>query len=225
MTDTLGKIIPRVPAATSSTSNLFASARALSAGAGTIFLVSDLNHLMTTTATGVVFANPGAVGFYRGPNGGTLSNPPRPEEIMWTPPGPDPGALNFRAQFRVDPLNPSTLPTLRLRCWVKAPPSGTESVGVFLGVGVFVAPTMRYTSTVVTNTSGEDVTLSLALQNTDLTPVTITPSLGYTSTGVPVIGELYAETVCRAWIGFVNTSNKNSDVADALGITLSLETP
>jgi hypothetical protein len=31
--------------------------------------------------------------------------------------------------------------------------------------------------------------------------------------------------VCRAWIGFVNTSNKNSDVADALGITLSLETP
>ena len=71
MADTLGKIVARVPAATSSTSNLFAAERAFTAGVGHIFVVSDLNHLMNITATGPVFTHQGKVGFYRGVNGST----------------------------------------------------------------------------------------------------------------------------------------------------------
>ena len=225
MSDTLGKIVARVPAATSSTSNLFASQRALLAGVGHISLVSDLNHLANITSTGVVFTHQGVVGFYRGPNGGTLSSPPLPSEVVWNAVGPDPGALNYRIDLRVDPYTPATLPVLRLRCFVVAPPSGTESVGVVLCVGTLPSDSSRYDSAIVTNTSGEDVTLEIPLQQTDLTQTTRSVTLGYTSTGVPVLGEPQAESTVRAWIGFVNTSDKNSDTANAVGIVLSLEYP
>lgn len=233
MADTLGKIVARVPAATSSTSNLFAAERALTAGVGHIFVVSDLNHLMNVTATGPVFTHQGKVGFYRGVNGSTsslaapMTSPPPPSEVTWTPPGPDPGSWNYRVTFRVDAIDNATLPTLRLRCWVVAPPSGTESVGVVMCIGPTVLPSdeLRYTSAVSSNTSGEDVTLELAVLPSDLQVINTPVSLGYTATGVPVIGEPRAETVLNVMIGFINTSNKNSDTANVLGVSLSLEAP
>jgi hypothetical protein len=225
MADTLGKIVARVPAATSSTSNLFADARALTSGAGHISVVSDLNHLMNISATGPVFTHQGLAGFFRGPTGGVMSSPPQPAEVGWYPPGPDSGALNYRVSLRVDPYAPGVLPVLRLRCWLTAPPSGTESSGVVLAIGTAVNPDMRYISAVTTNTSGEDIDLTLALEGTDLFPANAAVTLGYTSTGAPSLGEPYAESVVTAWIGFINTSDKNSDVADALGIVLSLEYP
>lgn len=225
MSDTLGKIVARVPAATTSTSNLFAADRALLAGVGHISMVSDVNHLAEITATGPVFTHQGVVGFYRGPNGGTLSTPPLPSEVVWNAVGPDPGALNYRVEMRVDPYGAAQLPVLRLRCWVVAPPSGTESVGVVLCIGTLPSDSSRYDSAIVTNTSGEDVTLEIPLQMTDLVPITRSVTLGYTSTGVPDLGEPQAERTVRAWIGFVNTSDKNSDTANAVGIVLSLEYP
>lgn len=225
MADTLGKIIARVPAATASTSNLFADERALTSGAGHIPLVSDLNHLMNISATGPVFTHQGMTGFYRGPNG-SMSSPPRPSEVMWTPPGVDVGAFNLRAKMRVDPYDPATLPILRLRCWVKAPPSGTESVGIVLCIGLDgPSDETPYTSAVVTSTTGADVTLELTPRAEDLFPVNTHVSLGYASTGVAALGEPHAETVLTAWVGFINTSNKNSDVADVHGLVLALEIP
>lgn len=225
MSDTLGKILARVPAATTSTSNLFASARAMTAGLGHIAITSDLNHLMNISATGPVFTHQGMIGFYRGPNATAMSSPPTPSQVMWTPPGADPGALNYRITMRVDPYDPATLPTLRLHCWVKAPPSGTESVGIVLAIGREPSDEVRYTSAVVTNTSGEDVDLEIPLQSTDLFAANSAVSTGYTPTGSPVLAEPYAERTLTAWIGFINTSDKNSDVADALGIVLALEIP
>lgn len=224
MTDTLGKIVNRVPAATSSTSNLFADGRALTAGAGHVFITSDLNHLMNVSATGPVFTHQGSLSFFRGPNGGTMSSPSAGGG-GWYAPGPDAGALNYRVTMRVDPYTPSTLPVLRLRCWMNAPPSGTESSAVVLAVGSFVNPDMRYVSAVTTNTSGEDIDLTLDIQGSDLFSANQPVTLGYASSGVVSLGEPYAETVLTAWICFINTSNKNSDVAAALGIVLSLEYP
>lgn len=224
MADTLGKILARVPAATTSTSNLFASARAMTAGFGHLAITSDLNHLMNISATGPVFTHQGKIGFYRGPIDGTMSTPPTPSQVVWTPSGPDPGSLNYRVTFRVDPYAPSVLPVLRLRCWLTAPPSGTETSGVVLSVGPSPVGG-RFTSDTTTSTTGEDMDLTLAIEATDLFPVNNPVTLGYSSTGAPEIGEPHVESSLTAWIGFINTSNKNSDVADALGIVLSLEYP
>lgn len=224
MADTLGKIVARVPASTSSTSNLFADERALTAGTGHIFVVSDLNHLMNISATGPTFTHQGMSGFYRGPNG-TMSSPPLPGEVMWTPPGVDAGAFNLRVLFRVDPYDTAVLPIVRLRCWVKAPPSGTESVGVVLCVGQFLGDQTLFDSVEVTNTAGEDVTLEVQPRAQDLYQVSTPVTLGYLSSGVAPLAEPHVETVVQAWVGFINTSNKNSDTADALGIVVSLEIP
>jgi len=227
MSDTLGRLVARVPAATSSTSNLFAASRAMLAGLWHTFIASDLNHLMMISATRPVFTHQGMVGFYRGPTG-TASPTPTPADVVWLPPGVDAGALNYRVPLRVDSYGASALPTLRLRCWVKAPPSGIETVGVVLCVTADGgAPTAdaHYISGTVTNTSGEDVTLELPLRVEDLRALSQNVTLGTTASGVPAIGEPYAESVTTAWIGFFNTSDKNSDTADALGIVLSLEMP
>lgn len=225
MTDTLGKIVARVAAATASTSNPFSDERALTSGTGHIYVTSDLNHLMNISATGPVFTHQGMTGFYRGPNGTLLSSTPPPSSVMWTPPGVDAGAFNLRVQFRVDPYDPATLPIVRLRCWVQAPPSGTEAVYVVLAVGLEPSDASAYDSVEVTNTSGEDVTLEVTPRPEDLFPVNTPVTLGYTTSGVPVIAEPHAESVVTAWIGFINTSNKNSDVANVYGVTLSLEIP
>lgn len=227
MSDTLGRLVARVPAATSSTSNLFASSRAMLAGAWHLFLASDINHLMMVSATRPVFTHQGMAGFYRGP-AGTPSSPPTPDDVTWLPPGPDAGALNYRVPLRVDSYGASALPTLRLRCWVKAPPSGTESVGVVLCVtadGSAPTSSARYASAVVTSTTGVDVDVEIPLTVEDLRAQSQLVTLGETTSGAPVIGEPYAESTATAWIGFYNTSNKNSDTADALGIVLSLEMP
>lgn len=233
MADTLGKIVARVPAGTTSTSNLFAAERALTAGTGTIFLVSDLNHLMNISATGPVFTHQGKVGFYRGAfggttyGGGTMSNPPLPSEVVWTAPGPDAGAWSYRVTFRVDPYDPASLPVVRLRCFVVAPPSGTKSVGVVLCVGPTVIPSdeLKYDSAVVTATAGADVDLEVQPEASDLQVVQTPVTLGYTASGVPVLAEPRAETVLNVMVGFINTANKNSDTADVTGVSISLEIP
>lgn len=227
MSDTLGRIVARVPAGTSSTSNLFASSRALLAGTGHIFVASDINHLMRISATRPVFTHQGMSAFYRGPSG-TPSSPPTPDDVVWLPPGPDPGALNYRVPLRVDSYGAGALPVLRLRCWIKAPPSALETVGVVLCVtadGSAPTASANYASATVTNTSGVDTDVSLQLVAEDLQPVSQMVTLGATASGAPVIGEPYAESCAVAWIGFYNTSNKNSDTADVLGVVLSLEAP
>lgn len=224
MTDTLGKIVARVSAATASTSNPFSDERALTSGTGHIYVVSDLNHLMNTSATGPVFTHPGMTGFYRGVNGTGVGN--RPSDVMWTPPGVDPGAFNLRVQFRVDLYDPATLPIVRLRCWMQAPPSGIETAYVVLQVGGFEPnDDSPYASGSTTNTSGEDITVEVQPRAEDLFPINTPVTLGYTSTGIPPLAEPHAETVITAWVGFVNTSNKNSDTANVYGISLSLEIP
>lgn len=228
MSDTLGCFVLRVPAGTSSTSNLFASTRALSAGAGHIFLTSDLNHAAMISAVRPVCTHQGFAGFYRGPLGGTPSSPPNPGDVVWNAPGLDAGAANLRVPLRVDTYGADALPMLRLRCWVQAPPSGTESVGVVLAVtprGEAPTALSLFTSTTVTNTAGEDVDLEIQLVPEVLYATTFTPSLGYVATGAQTLGEPVAETVCTAWIGFYNTANKNSDTANVYGIVLSLEAP
>lgn len=228
MSDTLGRFILRVPAATSSTSNLFASTRALSAGAGHLFVTSDLNHAANILAVRPVCTHPGFAGFYRGPNGGAPSSPPTPDDVVWTAPGLDVGAANLRIPLRVDTYGASALPLLRLRCWVQAPPSGTESVGVILAVTPrYDTPTSQslHDSAVVTNTSGEDVDLEVQLTAETIYAESLTPSLGYTSTGAQSVGEPVAEMIATAWVGFYNTSDKNSDTANAYGIVVALEAP
>lgn len=227
MSDTLGKIVQRAPAGGGSTSDLFDATRALSAGAGTIFLTSDLNHLANITATRAAVTFAGFRDFYLASVGGTPSNPPTPSDMGWGAPGLDPGAANFRALIRVDTYGAGELPKLVLRCWVQAPPSGTESVGAALAITKGDAPTVdsRWVSAVVTNTAGKDVDLELQLLAEDLLPLSQQVSVGYTATGTPAVGEPIAENIITAWVGFYNTSNKNSDTANALGITLSLEAP
>lgn len=228
MSDTLGFIVPRVAAGTSSTSNLFEDARALTSGAGHLWLTSDVNHLANTSAVRPVLTHQGFPSIYRAPIGGVFSNPLTPQDLGWSAPGMDPGAANLRVSLRVDTVGADTLPVLVLRCWMQAPPSGTESVAVALAVTRDGAPptdTSRFTSQIVTNTSGEDVELSLQLLAEDLLSLSRQVALGYTASGVAPVGEPIAENVCTAWIAFSNTSNKDSDVAKALGITLSLEAP
>ena len=235
MSDTLGRLIPRVPAGTASTSNLFASSRALNAGTGHVFVTSDLNHLANITAVRPVLTHPGFAAFWIGPFGsdyggtaGAYSNPPSPSEFDWSGFFTGSDSASLIADVRVDTYGVSELPKLTLRCWVKAPPSGTETVGVVLAVTprrTQPTSTSRYVSTLVTNTSGVDVDLELQLRAEDLFAWAGQPTLGRVTTGAGAIGEPYGESVCTVWVGFFNTSVKNSDTADALGITVSLEAP
>jgi len=224
MSDTLGRFILRVPAGTSSTSNLFASSRALASGTGHIFVTSDLNHAANITATGPVFTHQGG-DFFRSSQS-TLGSPPQPGDVLWTPPIVDEGALNYRVTFRVDSYGASALPVLRLRCWMIAEPSGTNDVGVVLCVGAS-APnsSQNYTSALTASTTGVDVDLSITLRDEDLYTVSERITLGYTASGVAVMGEPYAERLCTAWIGFANTSNSKFLPGSVRGLALSLEAP
>lgn len=224
MSDTLGRYILRVPAATSSTSNLFASTRALSAGAGHIFVTSDINHAANINATGPVFTHQGG-DFFRAPVG-TPSNPPLPTDIVWMPPIVDEGCLNFRVTFRVDTYGTTALPLLRLRCWMAAGNNASAESGVVLAVGSGPpTDTQNYDSARTILTTGEDIDLEITLRDSDLSAVTTPVTLGYTSTGVPALGEPYAERVCTAWIGFYDIGNNKGNRASVRGIVLSLEAP
>lgn len=236
MADTLNKLVPRVPATTATTSNLFASSRALNAGTGHIFLTSDLNHLANITAVRVVLSHQGFDGFWAGPFGsdagtatpGGYSNPPLPSQFSWLAPYTSVGVATLWTDVRVDTYGTDALPKLTLRCWVQAPPSGTETVGVVLAVTpqrTQPSSSDLYASTLVTSTAGVDVDLSVQLRAQDLRSWSGQPSLGFVATGGLVIGEPYGENVCTAWVAFFNTSVKNSDRANAFGITLSLEAP
>lgn len=236
MADTLDKLVPRVPATDATTSNLFASSRALNAGTGHIFLTSDLNHLGNITAVRPVLTHPGFRDFWVGPyasdytlgSPGGYRNPPYPAEFDWSGPFSGYETASLYADIRVDTYGTSQLPKIVLRCWVQAPPSGTEEVGVIL-----VAQPRRtmpegnplFASTIVTSTTGVDVDLYVQLRAEDLYAWAGQPSLGRTAVGTAPAGEPFGENVCTVWVGFFNTAVKNSDVAQALGITVSLESP
>jgi hypothetical protein len=231
MTDTLGRIVARIPAATVSSSNLFGANRALGAGTGHVFVTSDLNHLMNVTATGPVLTHQGGA-FWRGYLGQpavgspTPPTPPQPGDIVWTPTGIDLGALNYVTRFRVPLYDPATLPVLRARFWWVAPLAGGDTIGAVLCVGL---PTpnnaMRFDSTTSTSTTGGDVTLEVAFTSEDLEAVAEAVTLGATSTGAQTVGEPVSEMRMTAWLGFYCDGNKNSSIAYARGVTLSLEAP
>lgn len=236
MADTLNKLVPRVPATDATTSNLFASSRALNAGTGHIFLTSDLNHLANITAVRPVLTHPGFRDFWVGPYGtdytlatpGGYSNPPLPAQFDWSGPFSGYETASLYADIRVDTYGTSDLPKLVLRCWVQAPPSGTETVGVVLAAvprRTMPEGPVLYASTLVTSTAGVDVDLSVQLRAQDLYAWSGQPSLGRTTTNTAPAGEPFGENVCTVWVGFFNTAVKNSDVAQALGITVSLESP
>jgi hypothetical protein len=236
VTDTLNKLIPRVPATNTSTSNLFASSRALNSGTGHIFLTSDLNHLANISAVRTVLTHQGFKDFWIGPYGsdyttatpGGYSNPPLSAQFDWSGPFVGYETASLYADIRVDTYGADALPKVVLRCWVQAPPSGTETVGVVLAVvprRVIPEGQILYTSTLVTSTVGVDVDLSVQLRAQDLYAWSGQPSLGRTTVGTAPVGEPFGESVCTVWVGFFSTAVKNSDLAQALGITVSLESP
>lgn len=236
MADTLNKLVPRVPATDATTSNLFASSRALNAGTGHIFLTSDLNHLGNITAVRPVLTHPGFRDFWVGPFGsdvftatpGTFTTPPTPAEFNWFPPYTGLETACLWTDIRIDTYGTDSLPKLVMRCWLQAPPSGTKVVGAVLAVTpARTQPTVNdlYASTIVSSTAGVDVDLTVQLTTQNLRSWSGQPSLGYSATGGLAIGEPFGEVVCTVWVAFFNTSVKNSDVGNALGLTISLEAP
>ena len=82
MTDTLGRVIKRVPAGTGGTSDLFASLQALDSGAAQIFLTSDVNHLAIESPYRMIASTPGFLDVSR-PSPTAAITPNAPSDFDW----------------------------------------------------------------------------------------------------------------------------------------------
>lgn len=231
-TDTLGRIVTRVPAATSSGSNLFRAKRALTSLAGHL-VTSDLNHLGEEYARRVLSTHPGWLGYWAASPGYPTSAGPELADIDWE--GARFGAAGRTANaclgtFWVVPTGAGgALPKLVLRGRARAAVTAGSTAGVYLGVapgrGRFPTATSSHKSVHLTSSSFVDLAMVVTLGPADLEPWVTTPSTGHTTSGAPAVGDAVRLMCFSAWVGAYNSTNKNTtnDVADLLGLTLSLE--
>jgi len=232
-TDTLGRVIQRVPAGTASGSNLLASQRALASVTGHL-LTSDLNHLGAEYSRRVLWAHPGFFGFWAGPLGSPTGAGPTVDEIDWRGPGYSvPAGRTANAHcgthWVVREGATTVYPKLVLRCRARAASSPGSTTGLYLGAtpgGAFPTPSNRFDRALVSSTSFVDVKLTVQLEHDDLAPFNATPSAGSTASGVPVVADPVRLLMLGAFFGAYNSTNKNTttaDVTDVVGLTLSLE--
>lgn len=230
MSDTIGRIVKRVAAGTSSGSNLQQAKRALAASTGHL-LVSDLNHMGDEYACRRTWAHPGFADFWAGAPSGSVAAP-NVADIDWT--GPLYGTAGRTANACcggtwVVPLGASdTLPRAVLRLRVACGTKASSSMGMYFAVTpgrTFPTSTSNRASAVITSSTLTDKTLTIALSQSDLAPLVSSPSTGSTTSGVAPIGAPVRLMMCSLWVGF--SSNWNApgvgQRASAFGITVGLE--
>lgn len=230
MSDTLGRILKRVAAGTSSGSNLQQAKRALAASTGHL-LVSDLNHMGNEYASRRTWAHPGFADFWAGAPSGSVAAP-NVADIDWT--GPLYGTAGRTANACcggtwVVPLGASdTLPRAVLRLRAACGTKVSSSMGIFFAVTpgrTFPTSTSNRASAVISSSTLADKDMSISLSQSDLAPLVTSPSTGSTTSGVAPIGAPVRLMVCSLWVGF--SSNWNApgvgQLASAFGITVGLE--
>lgn len=232
MSDTLGRIVTRVVPGTSSGSNLFQAKRALASSTGTL-VVSDLNHMGDEYAKRRTWAHPGFVGFYAGPPTDRTATAPRVSDIDWTGTLYDTKGRTANACCGSPWVVPvgasSTLPTAYLRMRVRCATKTSSIVGVIFavtpGVGSFPSDASRFDSLRVTSSSLADQELKIILAQSDLAPLSATPSTGSTTSGVAPIGAPVRLMACTLWVGLWSNWNDSGagETADVFGLTVGLE--
>lgn len=234
MADTLNRIIKRVAAGTSSGSNLLQADRALAAATGHI-LASNANHLGAESAYRTLRTHAGFLGFWAGsPGDPSTSLGPEVDDIDWEGTGYETAGRTANACLGTHWIVPvgATLayPKAVLRGRARAPSDGSYAIGVYFGVapgvGAFPSATSTFDRVHITSTSFVNVELEIALTENDLAPHATTPTAGRSASGVSTVTEAVRVMAATFWVGAYNSANKNSDpseVADLLGLTLTLE--
>lgn len=233
MSDTIGRIIRRLPSGTSSGSNTTQAKRALASVTGHL-LASDLNHLGTEYARRVLWTHPGFVGFFANSTGSPASPGPAVSDIDWTGNGFDVAGRTANACCGVFWIAyegaTGVLPKLRLRCRGRAAVTAGATAGFYLGVapgvGTFPSADSSHAQAFASSSTLADVALSISLQSADLGPMITVPSHGATSSGVPIIGDTVRLMACTVWFGAYNSTGKNAtadDLTDVTGLVLELE--
>lgn len=231
MSDTIGRVLRRVAAGTSSGSNLFQAKRALASSTG-YAVVSDLNHMGDEAAARATWTHPGFAPFYAGAPSGTVAAP-RLNDIDWT--GVGYGTVGRTANACVGvtwvvPVGASdTLPSAVLRCRVACGTKFASVVGLYFGVapgaGSFPSDTSNFASALITSSSLADQSLTIALAQSDLAPLVTVPTTGYTSSGVAPMAAAVRLMTCTLWFGAYNGNNNSSASQDAFiyGLSVGLE--
>jgi hypothetical protein len=232
VSDSLGRIIPRVPAATSSSSNLFEAKRALTSLGGHL-VTSDLNHMGAEYAGRVLVTHPGWVGYWAGSPGNPTASGPEVSDIDWAGQGEVPGrtANACLGTHWVVPVGAgATYPRAVLRCRARAAVSFGSTAGIYFGVtpgrGAFPSATSSRARSYLTLSTFVDVRLTLQLRATDLGAWVTSPATGRTTSGTAPLADPVQLMCFTAWVGAYNSTNKNftaDDLTDLLGLSLSLE--
>ncbi|MDB4930523.1 MAG: hypothetical protein JWM10_3007 [Myxococcaceae bacterium] len=232
MSDTLGRVLRRNPAATPSGLNLFQANRALTSLAGHV-LTSDLNHLGADYAYRVLATHPGWTGYWAGPFGSPSAAGPVVSEVDWTGQSVDPGRTAnacLGAHWVVAVGAGATLPRAVLRCRARAATSPGSTAGIYFGVAPgrngFPSGGSSHDRVRLTSSSFANVTLKIELEAADLEGWVVSPATGRTTSGPAPMADTVRLVLATFWVGAYNSTNKHAtaaDVTDLLGVTLSLE--
>lgn len=235
MTDTLGYILKRVAAGDGGDSDLFTDYRALASATGLAYVVSPLNHLGIENGLRSLYTGPGFVGTKAlraaSVRGAGVTDPPEVYDIDWRNPIDQAGDYTGRVSLRLGthwittPGAGLAWPKAVLKCRVKAP--ATYTVGLYFAVTParqFPTVASHRANWVVTNTSYDDVTLTIALQDNDVRRVVTTPVYGAPASGPATVGETVALGLSSFWFGAYCSSDGAADGAIA-GISLYLTRP
>ena len=230
MTDTLGRVIKRVPAGTGGTSDLFADLEALDSGAAQIFLTSDVNHLGVESPFRMIASSPGFLDISRPSPTGAVT-PTAPSDFDWFgrfETTPQVAAVCFGAHLVCRTVEDSTVwPDVVLRGRVEPPGTGGDKLGAILvaapGVNTSAAsvtsPSQFVATAIPNGASWVDLELRLTITRELLSTFAVRPLLGAPASGVPGDSEIVAGFVATFWASFYSTSGK----CQAVALTLSLE--
>lgn len=232
MSDTIGRVVRRNPASTSSGLNLFEAKRSLTSLTGHL-ITSDLNHLGEEYSRRVLASHPGWAGYWAGSPGSPGALGPEASDIDWAGQTAFPGRTAnacLGTHWVVSVGAGATLPRAVLRCRARAAVDPGAMAGIYFGVApgrtAFPSGTSSHAAIRLSVSTFADVTLTIQLQLTDLAPWVGTPATGRTSSGVAPLAEPVRLLAFTAWVGAYNSTNKHAtvdDVTDLLGLTLALE--
>lgn len=233
MSDTIGRIIKRVtPGFVLSDSDPFQYYRALASVTGHM-VTSDLNHMGDESTYRTLWTHPGFAGFWAGSPSGSTAAAPTVSDIDWQ-------GTYYNADGRTASACCGvawvvrvgagiTLPKAVLRCRAACGTKGGSAIGLYFGVGagadIFPSQVSNHASVRITSSTLASQTLTIQLTEADLQPLVVTPSPGYTATGVPPVEEPVRLMVCTLWFGANNSWNNNAagEPGSVFGITVGLE--
>lgn len=242
MANTLGRVIKRIAAGTSSTSNLFGELRPLGSGAVQLALTSDLNHLGDESAYCQLASVPGfgVGGVEVARNSPTGASPPNlPSDFDWFSPAMYTPFTEYPAAavcFGSHPIHrvardSATWPKLVLRARVDPPTTPADKLYACLAVvpgqngGSPASITERSLfalGEVIGGGGWSDLVVQLPLAAESVAPLSVRPLLGAPTSGVPGSSEIVAVNLVTVWASFY-MSEVGGKACQAVALTLSLE--